>query len=67
MQGSWSVGRLASACRRSPSTASAALVELADLGWIRESIERHAGGEFLGFRYRLQRPPNILSTTAQRR
>jgi predicted transcriptional regulator len=60
----WTVGQLAHACGFNRNTAGAALKELVILGWIKKSRERHSGGEFGGFRYRLVVPPNELTTTA---
>ncbi len=53
LQAVWTVGALARACGCNRNTAGAALQELVVLGWISKSRERHVGGEFGGFRYRL--------------
>lgn len=64
LQAAFTVGQLARACGCNRNTAGAALKELVILGWISKSRERHSGGEFGGFRYRLCVPPTVLTKAA---
>jgi hypothetical protein len=63
----WTVERLAASCGIDPKTASRALQELRDLGWLRYSVAKDREGMFVGIVYILTTPPTQLTTTATHR
>lgn len=60
----WTVDLLARACGIDPKTASRALQELRDLGWLRYTVAKDAEGMFVGIVYILTVPPSQLTVTA---
>jgi hypothetical protein len=63
----WTVDLLARACGIDPKTASRALQELQDLGWLRYTVAKDAEGMFVGIVYILTVPPSQLTVTATHR
>ncbi len=62
--GHWNLGDLSVGSGCNVNTASSALNELAALGWVKKSQQRHASGTYGGFLYELREPYTSLSEAA---